>query len=173
MLPIRPLLYSDSSLETGSCVGPRYTRNAPSRETPGTLLNEVTDKYVTEFNLPFENIARYVSEMELNWSKLSQDQKNILLKSVAKFQEDKINKETDSFANDNETIDDNTSYFNYLQANPNALGPFLNNIRQNGSPLLKRELNTYISKDSWSISSIVIVSLLVLCLIAIIYVKMS
>lgn len=75
MLPIRPLTYQDSSIETETCVGPRYTRTQPSRETPGVLLD---DKYIVEFNLPYRNLVRYVKEVEKDWSKLTDEQKQII-----------------------------------------------------------------------------------------------
>jgi len=173
MLPIRPLLYSDSSLETGSCTGPRYTRNAPSRETPGVLLNEVTDKYVTEFNLPYMNVARYVKEMDSNWSKLSPEQKTIILQSIAKFQADKnLVEQEDTFANDGTSgPDQSVAYFNYLETEPSSLGPFLNNIKHSGNPLLTQELNSFIGSNSWSMVLIVIIIILIICILILVSLK--
>jgi len=171
MLPIRPLAYADSSIESGSCTGPRYTRTSPSRETPGVLLNSVTDKYVTEFNLPYMNVARYVKEVESNWSKLSPEQKNIILQSIAKFQGDATN--IDTFANDGSDM--SSTYLTYLQTNPSSLGPFLTSVQQSGDPTLTHELNSFISKNSWGSGSIVmiIVFLLILCIIVFVFVKLS
>ena len=56
MLTIHP----PSFIETGGCDGPRYTRGQPSRETPGVLMTELQDKYITEFELPYRNIERYI-----------------------------------------------------------------------------------------------------------------
>ena len=173
MLPIRPLAYADSSIETNVCTGPRYTRTAPSRETPGILLNDVTDKYVTEFNLPYMNVARYIKEIDSNWTKLNQDQKNIILQSIAKFQQNQLQIQTqDTFANDGtDGTDPNSTYLSYLQTTPKDLGPFLNNIKHSGNPILVNQLNNFMSGNSWS--SMIIVFLLIICIIVLIYVKFT
>ena len=81
-------MHPSSFLETGSCTtctGPRYTRSQPNRESSGVLLNSVTDKYVAEFDIPYRNIIRYVKEMENNWPKLDQRQRDIVSNSLAMF----------------------------------------------------------------------------------------
>jgi len=61
------------------CPGAYYTREQPSRETPGVLLNDVTDKYVTEFTVPFRNVVRTIKELQINWARISdQDRQNII-----------------------------------------------------------------------------------------------
>ena len=82
MQPVRPLTYQDSALETETCVGPRYTRTQPSRESEGILLDSVNDKYIVEYNLPYRNLVRYVKEIDNNWSKLNDDQKALIQKSL-------------------------------------------------------------------------------------------
>ena len=71
------ILHPDSFIETGSCAMLR-TRNQPSRETPGILL---ADKYITEFdkvdfNGPFRGAIQNVKELNKNFAKLDQNQKN-------------------------------------------------------------------------------------------------
>ena len=78
-------LHPSSFVETGSCDGPRYIRSQPSRETGGVLLNEVTDKYVAEFNIPYENVQRYIKEIENSWEKLNPEQKSLVGKSFKSF----------------------------------------------------------------------------------------
>lgn len=72
-------LHPSGFVETGVCAGPRYIREQPSRETPGVLLNDVTDKYVTEFNLMYRNAFRSLKELESNWKRLSSEQKKDIL----------------------------------------------------------------------------------------------
>jgi hypothetical protein len=79
-------LHPSGFVETGpSCTGPRYIRSQPNRESPGVLLDSVTDKYVAEFDLPYRNITRYVKEIENNWPKLDPRQKEIVANSLNMF----------------------------------------------------------------------------------------
>lgn len=78
-------LHPSSFLETGSCSGPRYVRSQPNRESPGILLDAVTDKYVAEFDIPYRNIIRYVKEIENNWPKLDSSQREIVKNSLIMF----------------------------------------------------------------------------------------
>jgi hypothetical protein len=71
------VIQADSFIETGSCDGPRYNRNAPSRETPGVLMNEM-DKYTTEFELPYRNVERYIKEIGNNWNRLDKKQRSLV-----------------------------------------------------------------------------------------------
>ncbi len=67
-------LYPDSFVETGSCDGPRRTRNQLSRETPGILLE---DKYISEFGpIDFNQTYR---DIYMIWSKLDDNQRNRIL----------------------------------------------------------------------------------------------
>ena len=164
MLPIRPLAYADSSLETGICAGPRYTRSAPSRETPGTILSDITDKYVGEFNIPFMNTARTIKELQNNWSKLDPDQKSMILQIIDKFQQDPTQTNEDDFANTDDTDPSGTTtaFLTYLQSNPQALGPFLNSLAASG---LNKQLNSYIA----STTHISVLSLIILFLTIVIF----
>jgi len=165
---IRPLAYADASLETGTCVGPRYTRNTYSREHKGVLLDEITDKYVGEFNLPFMNVSRYIKEVNNNWSKLNQEQKNMILKSLDKM---KLDRE-DDFTN---TSDDNvsdpsgttTAFLNYLQSNPIALNSFLNSLK--ADPVLNPILQNYIASNSMSAMGILMIVCLILFIVGILF----
>ena len=68
----------------GGCEGPRYTRSQPSRETGGVLLNECQGKYISEFELPYRNIARYISELESSWDKLTPKDKSLVTQNLFK-----------------------------------------------------------------------------------------
>ena len=70
------ILHPPAFVETGgSCDGPNYTRNQPSRETPGIIMNEIDDKYISEFELPYINVKRYAKEIKNNLNRLSEEQK--------------------------------------------------------------------------------------------------
>lgn len=75
-------LHPSGFVETGGCSGPNYVRSQPNRESPGILLNQVTDKYVAEFNLPFRNVIRYVKEVHNDWNKLTDEQKEVVSNSI-------------------------------------------------------------------------------------------
>lgn len=77
MLTIHP----PSFIETGDCDGPRYIRGQPSRETPGVLMTEMQNKYITEFELPYRNIERYIKEIGNNWDRLDNKQRQLVRKS--------------------------------------------------------------------------------------------
>ncbi len=76
------ILHPSGFIETGGCAGPRYVREQPSRETPGILLNEVTDKYVAEFNLPYRNVYRSIKDLQNNWDLLDQTQKDAVISLI-------------------------------------------------------------------------------------------
>jgi hypothetical protein len=75
-------LHPSGFVETGGCSGPRLIRNQPSRETPGVLLNEVTDKYVTQFTVPFRNSTRALKDFQLNWERTSPEERKQILDMV-------------------------------------------------------------------------------------------
>lgn len=72
------VIQADSFIETGGCNGPRYNRNTPSRETPGILMTEIQNKYITEFELPYRNIERYIKEIGNNWNRLDDKQRSLI-----------------------------------------------------------------------------------------------
>ena len=74
MLTIHP----PSFIETEDCDGPRYVRGQPSRETPGILMTEMQNKYITEFELPYRNIERYIKEIGNNWNRLDDKQRALV-----------------------------------------------------------------------------------------------
>jgi hypothetical protein len=74
MLTIHP----PSFIETEDCDGPRYVRGQPSRETPGVLMTEMQNKYITEFELPYRNIERYIKEIGNNWNRLDDKQRSLV-----------------------------------------------------------------------------------------------
>lgn len=75
-------LHPSAFVETVGCTGPHYQRSQPSRESAGVLLNACQDKYVTEFELPYRNIQRYINEMDSNWDKLSDKDKNAVIQQL-------------------------------------------------------------------------------------------
>jgi hypothetical protein len=72
------VIQADSFIETEDCNGPRYNRNAPSRENPGVLMTEIQNKYITEFELPYRNIERYIKEIGNNWNRLDDKQRSLV-----------------------------------------------------------------------------------------------
>ena len=74
-------LHPPAFIETEDCDGPRYTRGQPSRENPGVLMSDIQNKYITEFELPYRNIERYIKEVGNNWNRLDDNQKNKIRKS--------------------------------------------------------------------------------------------
>jgi len=78
-------LHPSGFIETaGGCEGPRLTRSQPSRETGGVLLNECEAKYVPNFQLPYRNISRYVSEIQNSWDRLSTKDKKVVTENLFK-----------------------------------------------------------------------------------------
>jgi hypothetical protein len=77
-------LHPPGFVETGGCNGPRYVRSQPSRETAGILLNECEAKYETQFELPYRNINRYVKEMQMNWDRLTDNEKSVVVQDFVK-----------------------------------------------------------------------------------------
>jgi len=72
-------LHPPAFVETaGGCEGPRYIRSQPSRETAGVLLNECEAKYIPNFELPYRNISRYISELGASWDKLNSADKSMI-----------------------------------------------------------------------------------------------
>jgi len=74
-------IHPPSFIETEDCDGPRYVRGQPSRETPGVLMTEIQDKYITEFELPYRNMERYIKEIGNNWNRLDDKQRALVKKS--------------------------------------------------------------------------------------------
>ena len=75
-------LHPSAFVETESCNGPRYTRDQPSRETAGVLLNECTDKYTTGFELPMRNLMGYIQSMQASWDRISNEDKQLLINDL-------------------------------------------------------------------------------------------
>ncbi len=79
------VLHPAGFIETGTCEGPRYVRSQPSRETPGVILNEVTDKYVSEFTVPFRNSTRALKTFKMNWDRVPDSDKEKIMTIVGPF----------------------------------------------------------------------------------------
>ena len=115
MLTIHP----PSFIETGGCDGPRYVRGQPSRETPGILMTDLQDKYITEFELPYRNIERYIKEIGNNWNRLDDRQRALVKQS---FQSMGMAGKLESFAN-KESFGDTGSPTNTPTGSPNQVDP--------------------------------------------------
>ncbi len=89
-------LHPPSFIETEDCFGPNFLRGQPSRETPGTLMSDIKDKYITEFELPYRNVDRYIKEIGNNWNRLDDKSKSQIRKS---FKDMGINGMTENFGN--------------------------------------------------------------------------
>lgn len=113
------ILLTDSWIETGGCDGPRDIRKQPSREMPGTTMTEIQDKYIPEFELPYRNMQRYIKEVNNNWNRLDNGQKQSIKNSFSNMGFCKEN-----FANvdnsDSETPSASTAvdFMEYLGKNP-------------------------------------------------------
>lgn len=78
MLTIHPPSFIETEDCGDNCGGIRYTRGQPSRENPGVLMSDIQNKYITEFELPYRNIERYIKEVGNNWNRLNDEQKNLI-----------------------------------------------------------------------------------------------
>lgn len=75
-------LHPPAFVETEGCTGPNYTRGQPSREESGVTMTMISDKYIPEFELPFRNVERYIKEIDNNWNRLDENQRNMIRKSI-------------------------------------------------------------------------------------------
>lgn len=84
-------LHPAGFIETGTCDGPRYVREQPSRSSPvvgsGVGSGPNPDYYLTENNLvlPYKNLLEYTKEIENQWTMLDQPQKDIISNSLSLF----------------------------------------------------------------------------------------
>lgn len=147
-----------------SCDGPRYVRGQPSRSTPGVLLSE---KYVTEFdkddnegsavdfNLVFRNSVRYVKELQNNWSKLTPEQREVILKDLGPGIGNLMSKKLESFSgNVKDLTEQDKNIVAYLTENPDNFKSILNHMKNNN--VLKSYVN-YNYSNEMMITVIVIV----------------
>lgn len=102
-------LHPAGFIETGSCDGPRYVREQPSRSSPvvgsGLGSGPNPDYYLTENTLvlPYKNLLEYTKEIENQWGMLDQSQKDIISNSLSLF----IMKNPDSVVGLNSFIQSN------------------------------------------------------------------
>ena len=75
-------LFPSSFIETEGCGGPRFVRTQPSRETAGVLLSECSEKYITEFELPYRNLTAYIKSLQTNWIRLTDEQKEEVVRDL-------------------------------------------------------------------------------------------
>lgn len=121
MLTIHPPAFIETE---GECTGIRYTRGQPSRENGGVLMSDIQNKYITEFELPYRNIERYIKEIGNNWNRLDNNQRLSIKKA---FKEMGMVDKIEEFGNEcpiivldsNQNIDKNVANFiKYLGTNP-------------------------------------------------------
>lgn len=123
------VIQADNFIETGSCDGPRYNRNAPSRETPGVLMDDIKTKYITEFELPYRNVDRYIKEIGNNWNRLNAKQRSQIKSSLKTMG---ISDKIETFGN--ETLSPSPSpstinnFIQYLSSNPSNVQIFMDTI---------------------------------------------
>jgi hypothetical protein len=141
MLTIHPPAF----VETEGCDGPKYIRGQPSREEPGVIMTDIQDKYITEFELPYRNIQRYIKEMNNDWNRLNESQKNLARQSFQKMglsDQIKTDKAKETFAESNSGIIDNqiSSFISYLSIDPKNNPKKFMNVLMNTTTLEKNEL---------------------------------
>jgi len=97
-------LHPSGFVETNTCDkcnGPRYIRSQPSRSSSdpsggpglaqgpvqGSIENPQNNYYLTEWslNLPYKNLMGYTKEIENQWGKLDNKQKDIIANSLSLF----------------------------------------------------------------------------------------
>jgi len=176
------ILQADSFIQTEDCDGPRYGPNAPSRETPGVIMTGLQDKYITEFELPYRNVERYIKEIGNNWNRLDDKQRALIKQS---FQNMGMVGKIENFANTSSPTDV-TSFIKFLAAKPNENTKVFMDTLWNTTPdqltqlgLTKEQVdkvkdsmyewsvdNTYVLHCNWRSGSVLFFLLLILfCLI--------
>jgi hypothetical protein len=83
------VLHPAGFVETGGCSGPRLIRNQPSRETPGVIMSDLSDKYVTQFTVPYRNAVRSLKDFKMNWALISPEEKKQIIQMVEPFSDSK------------------------------------------------------------------------------------
>jgi hypothetical protein len=162
------VLHPSGFVETGSCSGPRYTRNQPSRETPGVLLNEITDKYVVEFNVPFRNATRSLKELKSNWDRLDPNQKKSIIDMLGPYYMELVdskNAQMAKMAQDQQApkIDDITVFLDSFYSPGGPDGSYT----ANELAVIRHDIENWTLKKHWylffiiAILSIVVIALLV------------
>jgi hypothetical protein len=116
------MLYSSAFIETNdSCSGPLYNKTQKSREDPGTIMTNIQNKYIPEFELPYKNVDRYIKEVKNSWDKLDENQRNSIRKSFTEMNlVDKIENFGEEATGSN--IDDSV---NFLYADENNIKKLL------------------------------------------------
>ena len=81
-----PNLFPSGFVETEQCAGPLLYRGQPSRETGGTLLNDLMTKYANEdvTNFQFLNLANTMKQIARTWSKLRPQVQNEFIAMLLK-----------------------------------------------------------------------------------------
>lgn len=125
MLTIHPPAFVESGED---CTGILYTRGQSSRESQGLILDDI-NKYVSSFDLPLQNVLRYVKEVDNNWNRLSQDQKNLVSESIQKMNQGPsgVNKSADVATNATPPVDIG-SCINFLSVVPDNITTVLSTL---------------------------------------------
>lgn len=85
------ILYPSSFIETikgTDCndESANYVRNQPSRETGGTILTELSEKYMS---IPYRESTRLLKSFKLHWGKVPEEDKKKILELVGPLGEEK------------------------------------------------------------------------------------
>lgn len=150
------ILQTDSWVETESCDGPRRTRNSPSRENPGILMTELQDKYITEFELPFRNLDRYIKEIGNNWNRLDNQQKEVIKHSFNKMGLGSIEKFGNESSSDESITNQDkiTNFINFLSTDPkHNTKLFMDNVWKKPATEANKLHNIRDSMYEWSIEN--------------------
>lgn len=162
------VLHPSAFLETsGGCSGPQNIRNQPSRETPGTLLNSVTNKYVTEFTVPFRNSVRSLKTFKLNWDKISSEDQEKIKAMIGPMDAPTVEQMVNSTLTSND-IDSNGKIL--------ALSSFLDKIKNPDQQMktmyseqelssLNSELNMWSAKTFWYVILITVMLVIVVIML--------
>ena len=108
-------LHPAAFVETGSCDGPRYIREQPSRSS--NVQGSGPDAfgpgdYITEYsiNVPYKNLLAYTKEIEDQWTQLTPEQKDVVSNSLSLF----VMKNPESITGLNQILQDNNKLQNDL-----------------------------------------------------------
>jgi hypothetical protein len=96
MVSLRPPNFIETE---GPCSGLNYTLSQPSRESSGVTMSEIQDKYITEFELPYRNVRRYIGEVKNNWNRLDQNQRDSIRQSFKDMGFDNLSTTTNKTSN--------------------------------------------------------------------------
>jgi len=168
------VLHPAGFIETGSCSGPRLLRIQPSRESEGVLLNDVTEKYVSEFTVPFRNSVRTLKTLKMNWDKVSDEDKIKIMSMIGPFYKDQQkpkqqNMMQRSFAVPAD-INTNNNLSSYLDSIMSPTEDIKKIYTEQDISNMKTELDQWILKKTWYMILIIV---FLLCIVMFLSTKYS